>query len=294
MVRNRARGKQTVKFVHLARKTSVPFHQSWSFYDVKVPYGWSVLPSNPSNNDENTSYVRLENWHVNNLQAITEVCVQRQNERLKFTIVANGCKVDLNDFGNATEKHQMEHVLKLIDESTLCQGYRLEPEERILAMLPHHLEHVCWMSDQDSNTVPETVAYSDECSIILVHNNGRARCASCKNLVNVHRRRRKRAQNRQSIHPYCNKRFMDKKEIEQQLQECRREKDKCMQREEYWREKFLKETVELDSEDNVDLHTIFNGVDDSSVPEDMAVLWEQQRTIIGTSSPCGNRCIQSK
>jgi hypothetical protein len=82
---------------------------------------------------------------------------------------------------------------------------------------------------------------------------------------------------------------MDKKEIEQQLQECRREKDKCVQREEYWREKFLKETVELDSEDNVDLHTIFNGVDDSSVPEDMVVLWEQQRTIIGTSSPCGNR-----
>ncbi len=151
MVRNGARGKQTVKFVHLARKTSVPFHQSWSFYDVKVPYGWSVLPSNPSNNDENTSYVRLENWHVNNHRAITEVCVQRQNERLKFTLVANGCKVDLNDFGNATEKHQMEHVLKLIDESTLCQGYRLEPKERILAMLPHHLEHVCWMSDQDRN-----------------------------------------------------------------------------------------------------------------------------------------------
>jgi hypothetical protein len=40
---------------------------------------------------------------------------------------------------------------------------------------------------------------------------------------------------------------MDKKEIEQQLQECRRENDKCVQREEY-----LKETVELDSEDNVD------------------------------------------
>ena len=77
---------------------------------------------------------------------------------------------------------------------------------------------------------------------------------------------------------------MDKKEIEQQLQECRRENDKCVQREEY-----LKETVELDSEDNVDQHTIFNGVDDSSAPEDMAVLWEQQRTIIGTSSPCGNR-----
>ena len=113
----------------------------------------------------------------------------------------------MNDFGTDTEKHQIENVLKLINESKLCQGYHLETKELILAMLPYHLEHISRMSEQDSNSVSETVAYSDEYS---------------------------RIQNRQSIHPYCNKRFMHTKEIEQQLQEYRKEKRNCMQREEYW------------------------------------------------------------
>ena len=113
---------------------------------------------------------------VNNHRAITEVhveAVKHQSEWLKFTPVANGCKVALNDFGTDTEKHQIENVLKLINESNLCQGYRLETEERILAMLPHHLEHVSRMSEQDSNSVSETVAYSDACSIILSYDNGK-------------------------------------------------------------------------------------------------------------------------
>ena len=286
-VRNGARGKQTVKFLHLARKTAVPFCPTLSFCDVEVPDGWSALRCN--NDEKSNCYVRPESRYVNNHRAITEVHVEHQSERLKFTLVANGCKVALNDFGTDTEKHQIENVLKLTNESNLCQGYRLETEERILAMLPHHLEHISRMSEQDSNSVSETVAYSDECSIILSNDNGKVRCASCKNLVNTHRRRTKRIQNRQSIHPYCNKRFVDKKEIEQQLQEYRKDKQNCMRREEYWRGKFIQNTIELDSKDNVDLQTIFNSMGGGSVPEDMEVLWEQQRKIIGTSSHCGNR-----
>ena len=96
-------------------------------------------------------------------------------------------------------------------------------------------------------------------------------------------------QNRQSIHPYCNKRFIDKKEIKQQLQEYRKEKQNCVRREEYWRGQFIQDTIKLDSEDNVDLQTIFNSVGGGSVPEDMEVLWEQQCKIFDTSSYCANR-----
>ena len=103
-----------------------------------------------------------------------------KSEQLKFMLVANGCKVALNNFGTDTETHQVKNVLKLINESNLCQGYRLETKERILAMLPHHLEHISRISEQDSNSVSETVAYSDECSIILSNNNGKVICASCK------------------------------------------------------------------------------------------------------------------
>ena len=66
-------------------------------------------------------------------------------------------------------------------------------------------------------------------------------------------------------------------DIEKQLDDANKEKAKCMKKEEYWREKFKAQTIELEIEDHGDFTSILNSVDENKVPADMKLLWEQQQ-----------------
>ncbi len=69
-----------------------------------------------------------------------------------------------NHIEGINSKEQIEQIVDLIDKSKLCEGYHLQPGEHIATMLPHHLEHITAVDDTG---VIATVAFSDECSIML-------------------------------------------------------------------------------------------------------------------------------
>ncbi len=102
-------------------------------------------------------------------------------------------------------------------------------------------------------------------------------------------RRKRRIQNRKTTHPKCNRKYLERIDLEKQSDKAVKEKAKCTRREEYWKEKFHEQTSALEAEDHNDLISIINSVDDSTVPNDMKILWEQQQKIMNTSSPHGYR-----
>ena len=53
---------------------------------------------------------------------------------------------------------------------------------------------------------------------------------------------------------------MSQSEIEQQLRTEKQQKKRALEREKYWREKVLAQTIELESENNDDWNNIFKGV----------------------------------
>lgn len=55
------------------------------------------------------------------------------------------------------------------------------------------------------------------------------------------------------INRFCNRRWLEKEDIENQLNDCRREKRNVIEREMYWREKFYSESFDIEDEDYKDL-----------------------------------------
>ena len=74
----------------------------------------------------------------------------------------------------------------------------------------------------------------------------------CELKVHNQRKKRKLAQSETEIHPNYNHRFMSQSEIEQQLRTEKQQKKRALEREKYWREKVLAQTIELESENNDD------------------------------------------
>ena len=69
---------------------------------------------------------------------------------------------------------------------------------------------------------------------------------------------KKRRDVEKGVHPKCNKRYMKKGQIEDQLQTITTEKRKAAQREELCTGKFQKQALEFEREDHYDLTTIFD------------------------------------
>ncbi len=172
----------------------------------------------------------------------------------------------------------------MLDSCELCKGYEPVAGEKISTCLQHNLYSVT------NNTCNEEIrAFSIDC-LILNKTNGGKRCANCYNLTRVDRQRKKRKSTRgEIINIKCNRRWLEKEDIEKQLDDCRREKRNAIEREKYWREKFHSESINVEDEDHKDLTSIFDGVDSEDVPDDMKSFWEQQKKILNTASPHGYR-----
>ena len=118
-------------------------------------------------------------------------------------------------------------------------------------------------------------------------------CKNCKALMKVNNQRRSRKEKRSQLDLpaslNCNKRFLSKEEVVEQLKEENRKRKNAESRENYWKEKFPNEALELEKEDESDLQKIFLSVKKHDVPEDAKCLWEQQEKILKSNSPEGYR-----
>ena len=68
-----------------------------------------------------------------------------------------------------------------------------------------------------------------------------------------------------AIHPKCNKRYMTKKELEMRLKSEQKVRRNAEKREEYWQEKFPKECVAVEREDQDNLFQMFSEVEEKDV-----------------------------
>lgn len=229
----------------------------------------------------------MESYLLNKQRAATEVIVQEVDGVNAFYIRTNGTEqclssvlnLDLERNLDGEIKQRIAMVLKLMDTYELCKGYEPAAGEKMLTSLQHNLFSVC------EDTCEVTRAFSTDCQIVHKRNGGGERCGSCKNLSRVDRQRKKR----ETVNIKCNRRWLEKEDIEKQLDQCRKEKRNAEQREKYWREKFASESICLENEDHVDLKSIFGGIETKDVPYEMKTFWDQQQKILNTASPHGYR-----
>lgn len=80
-----------------------------------------------------------------------------------------------------------------------------------------------------------------------------------------------------------------KEELEMQLKSEQRVRRNAEKREEYWQEKFQKECVAVEREDQDDLFKMFSEVEEKDVPKEMKCFWQQQHKILHTKSKNGYR-----
>ena len=277
-VRRGSRGNVERYYMNLTRKgNKTENHQ--------LPEGWSCIVES----DKRMTLVRLENFLMNKQRATTELIMDDLNEEIcRCKVRANGVQRDLESdlgfafqstFNSMNPEQRMVTIVTLVDKSVLRKGYKLASDEEATTNLPH----------LSANEREEKRVFSQGCLIFSNSDAGR-QCTSCKYVMKVDRKKKMRKETRGDvINPKCNRKWLAKEDIERQLDYQRKEQRKALEREKYWKDKFISQSIELEEEDHHDLTSIFEGTAKEYVPKEMKCLWDQQQKIIHTASPDGYR-----
>jgi hypothetical protein len=165
--------------------------------------------------------------------------------------------------------------MKFMDQSVLCQGFRVEKDTH--GELANH-EHSAY-SDLSSESSPneEYIGFSSNCRVFS--SNGTC-CVSCTLFFHEFNRRKKHKDFNTAIHPNTSKCFLSKEDVVVQLAKERQRRMNAEAREKYWRDKFNKEALEIDEQDHDDLSSMLLGQAVYNVPEEMQTLWKQQLKMV--------------
>ena len=74
----------------------------------------------------------------------------------------------------------------------------------------------------------------------------------------------------------------------EEIREEQRKRRNAELRENYWREKFNSEGIEVDEGDHADLMSMFKDSSKEDIPDEMACLWEKQSKILQTTRNNGH------
>ena len=129
----------------------------------------------------------------------------------------------------------------------------------------------------DPGNAREKRFFSTKC--MLFWNKGGC-CPKCTTAKYQLERVKKRRASFDTLAGKMNNRYMSR---EEPLDKLTQEKQRRL-REQKARERVEKEMLEMDPEDHQDLANIMKNVRKEDVPEEMSILWEQQKQIIGTAS----------
>lgn len=124
--------------------------------------------------------------------------------------------------------------------------------------------------------------FSPHCDVVT--DTGGMRCERCRKLYLkcVVTKRKRHATFDGGIPKTTNNRFLTRTEITLKLAKQRKELQSALQSERRLREKLEKELLEMEKEDHRDLQKIFESDKRNDIPEDMMVLWDQQKKILIT------------
>lgn len=127
---------------------------------------------------------------------------------------------------------------------------------------------------RNENTLKTTITFSPKCKAFAVPG---ASCSECNYLLKLHNHKMQRREKLMGISRNCNKRYLTKEDVVLQLNQERKQRLNAEKREKYRKNKFLKESVQLEDGDDADLTTMLH-----KVPKEMECLWEQQQKILKT------------
>ncbi|KAL9977381.1 hypothetical protein ACROYT_G014774 [Oculina patagonica] len=114
-----------------------------------------------------------------------------------------------------------------------------------MALLPH----INGVLREHDGSECQTV-FGENCPVLV---DAARACKNCSRLHRVDNNHRKRKAEQQMVHPFCNKRFMTKQDIECQLKSEQRANRNAERRELYLRQKFENEAALVADEDQEDL-----------------------------------------
>ena len=254
--------------------------------DLVIPQEWKMV----QNNQHCICFVRMEKWEFNKVRASTEIVVTRpeNSPNAIITIRAHGCERDISDVAGIQSlpiKERVGIVINYVEKSSFCSGISLLVGESLQVFVPH-VNGTFRDLEQGTTAEEESKAYSLKCKVFSPPD---SKCPECRHLLKLHQSKVKRRQKREGIHTKCNKRYLSKEEVVLQLHHERKRRLNAEKREKYWKDKFNDESIEIESGDNDDLTSMFQGLSKENVPEEMACLWDQQQRIINTASKRGYR-----
>lgn len=235
-------------------------------------------------------FSRKERKEFNAQRLTLELSVElRRSSDAIYLIRSHGCVTDLrsvlqiNGSTARSFQQQISSILQFLDSVPICLGFVLEGET-VTTLSPYTTGQLRDLSD--SANEPETRVFSTSCQVVFSTGE---QCPNCGRLRAVNKQRQKRIAGRQSIAPNCNKRYLSREELVDQLRQEKLRSRNAEVREMYWREKCISESLVVEDEDHADLFNIFKATKKEHIPEEMACLWEQQSKIIQTNSKHGYR-----
>ena len=238
-----------------------------SSISLELPAGWKYEVS--ANNL--ACFYRREELEFNGQRVTLELMVdmslaEEAGTLSKFKIKSHGFQKDLESIlgtevsvSDLNFKDQVKQVIRYLEKSLICRGIPIGDDESIITSNPHLIGEFVELSDPAHKR--ETRAFSKKCQVISTGTG--MECKNCKGLMRVNNQRRSRKEKRSHLDlpaSNCNKRFLSKEEIVEQLKEENRKRKNAERRENYWKEKFANDALELDKEDESDLQKIFSSV----------------------------------
>ena len=135
-----------------------------------------------------------------------------------YLIRSHGCVTDLRSvqINGSTDRsipQQISCLLQFLDSVPICLGFVLEGEA-VTTLSPCTTGQLRDLTD--SAKEPETRVFSTSCQVVC---SSGEQCPNCGRLRAVNRQRQKRIASRQSIAPNCNKRFLSREELVDQLRQ---------------------------------------------------------------------------
>ena len=213
---------------------------------LRLPKGWFRIVDNKNK----ISLVHPESWDFENQRIYTEILMELSGENgMVCFIKSHGNEVSLKDFqfqqilGDLPVKVQVEMLVEFVESSAICLGCRFL-EDSAVPLVPHKVGILKSLSETDA--LPQKRAFSSDCKVIVPSGNQCSKCCHVKKRSQV---RMKRREKRTSINKHCNKRFLTKEEIQQQLKEERKQHKKLLQ-EQQQNQEYSEESQTSENEDD--------------------------------------------
>lgn len=284
------RGQQRKGFINVVRKEKgvstndpigVQFVEMANNVGLQLPRGWRKV----MDSEQKVSFVHHENWTFNTQRMSLELSAELvTNHQVSYVLKSHGItvSVDTLKIGKGVQDlpimEQIVTILMFLNTATPCLGFELSKEENLVALKPHQIGVL--QSTKESQD-GKTRAFSLSCQLIT---SGGSVCSSCQYLKKLTKARTKRKQQRGGvIKKNCNKRYLSKGEVEQELREVKKLQRNCKDREKYWRVK-CEEFIEMEEADHTDLCNMFHTVNTKDIPDGMQCLWDNQREVAATKN----------